>query len=521
MIEKQSLAVDSVTGATVTSSALKAALADAVTQAKGDVKALSAAPAKAPSTEVVELSANMVVVGGGSAGLSAALAAEQDGLSVILLEKNAMLGGHTALSGGFTIATGARVQRELGVTDDTFQKCYDDMMKNGGDQSIPELLKLYVDNMGVSTDWTIDYVGAGLPEKLTKVGENSVDRVLIYKGAGAGLMDAYAAKVAQTTVQLLMDTRATKLLTQDNEVIGVEGKAKDGTTYQIKAKATVLATGGYGARRDLLPESLKNYVYYGASLSSGDGLAMGQEVGADTVHMGFVELFENGVEWLPGIAKSTYNGSMAAWTGSGILVDRAGKRVVNERSAGTNIVAQQAAQPDATLFLLMDQATYDIFSNKISGTGISQEMLQNWLDNNGKSSPVFANGKTIEEVAAVIGSDAAVLKETIERYNSFVEKGVDEDFGRPADYMKAKIGEGPYYLVEQKPRYATTLGGLKINTELQVINVDGEVIKGLYSAGDTAGGVRGNDSIPGADVGWAITSGYLIGKNLAKELKAE
>jgi len=87
--------------------------------------------------------------------------------------------------------------------------------------------------------------------------------------------------------------------------------------------------------------------------------------------------------------------------------------------------------------------------------------------------------------------------------------------------MKAKIGEGPYYLVEQKPRYATTLGGLKINTELQVINVDGEVIKGLYSAGDTAGGVRGNDSIPGADVGWAITSGYLIGKNLAKELKAE
>lgn len=516
VMEEQTLKVDSVTGATVTSFALKNAITDAIVKAKGDPKLLNKESTKQLGDETIELDTDVVVVGGGSAGISAALSAEQKGLSVILLEKNSMLGGHTALSGGLTLVTGSKLQERLGITNDTPEKAYEDMWKNGGEKCVPELLKLYSENMGKSTDWTVDYVGAKVPDKLAKIGENSVDRALAYKGSGKGLMEAFADKLKETTVDFYLDTKATTLLTKGNEVIGVEAKAKDGTIYKINAKATVLATGGYGARKDLLPESLQNFVYYGASLSSGDGLIMGQEVGADTVNMGYVELFENGVEWKPGIAKSTYNGSMAAWDVSGILVDRNGKRVVNERGPGISIVTQQEAQPDGILFLLMDQTTFDNFSTNIGGTGISQEMLDSWLETNGKEGPIFAHGKTIEEVAKIVGVDDNGLKETIEKYNKYVENGIDEEFGRAAEYLNEKVGEGPYYLVEQRPRYATTLGGLLINTNLQVINGEGKVISGLYAVGDTAGGVRGDDSIPGADVGWAITSGYLIGEILAE-----
>lgn len=362
----------------------------------------------------------------------------------------------------------------------------------------------------------MDYIGAEAPDQLTPLPENGVDRALIYKGSGPAFIQAYADKLEDTTVDLYLDTTATTLLTDGNDIIGVEAKAKDGTTYTITADATVLATGSYGARSDLLPDDLQDFVYYGASLADGKGLEMGEEVGADTVHMGHVELFENGVEWLPGIAKSTYSGSMAAWEKSGILVDLKGERVVSEKAPGKEIAKVQAEQKDAALYLLMDQETFDHFSDNVAGYGISQEMLEGWLEVNGEKGPIFANAETLEEVAEIAGVDQEALIATVDRYNNFVENGEDEDFGRNPDYMTQEIGAGPYYLVEQKPRYATTLGGLLVNDKLQVINTSGEVINGLYSAGDTAGGLRGNDSIPGYDIGWAITSGYVIGRDLAK-----
>ncbi len=516
IVEEQSLNVDTVTGATVTSSAYKNAIKDAVKQAGADPRLLNKPSTKVLSTDVKDLETDVLVVGGGSAGVSAALSADQAGHKVIIIEKNAMYGGHTALSGGWTLITDSKIQKDRGVTNDTKQSAYDDVMANGGDNSNPEMLQLFVDHMGAAADWTVDYAGAKVPDTLKVLPENVVDRAIVYEGGGRGVSDALVAKMNETDVEQYLNTKAEELIMEDGEVVGVVAKAKDGTTYNIKAESVVLATGGHGARRDLLGSSLDNYVYYGASLASGDGVDLGVSAGGVSEDMSFVEIFENGVEWKPGIAKSTFNGSMAAWEAGGILVDRNGKRVVNEKGMGPDIVAEQAKQEDARLFMLMDQATFDSFRENIGGYGISEQMLDGWLENNGKETPYFAHGKSLEEVSKILDVNVENLKETIERYNGFVDKGVDEDFGRDAKYMTQKIGDGPYYLVEQVPRYATTLGGLQVNTNLQVINADGSVIKGLYAIGDTASGVRGDNSISGSDVAWAITSGYLIGEVLGK-----
>lgn len=516
IVEKQSINVDTVTGATVTSAGLKNAVKDAVKAAGVNPKLLNESTAEPLSTEVIEKTTDVIVVGGGSGGLSAALTSEQSGNDVIIFEKNAMYGGHTALSGGWTLITGSQIQKDLGVTNDTTESAFNDIMANGGGNSDPAMLQLFVDNMGRAADWTVDYVNAEIPDTLKILPENEVDRALVYTGGGAGITDALVAKMNETNIEQHLDTTVKELMVENGEVVGVIAVAKDGTTYKVKADSVVLATGGHGARRDLLGSAYDNYVYYGASLASGDGVELGTAVGANTVDMDYVEVFENGVEWKPGIAKSTFNGSMAAWEAGGILVDRNGNRVVNEKGLGPDIVAQQAKQEDARLFMVMDQSTFDSFRENIGGYGISNEMLDGWLENNGKDTPYFAHGKSIDEVSKIIGIDANNLKATIERYNTFVENGVDEDFGRDAKYMSQKIGEGPYYLVEQVPRYATALGGLTVNSNLQVTDADGSVIKGLYAIGDTAAGVRGDNSISGSDVGWAITSGYLIGEILAK-----
>lgn len=520
IVESQSLDVELFTGATVSSNAIINAVSDCIKQAGANPDELKSVVEKQkPSSEVQELTTDVLVVGAGGAGMGAAIRADQAGLKVILLEKNAMVGGHTALSGAYTLITGSKLQKEkYGVTNDSLEAVYEDNFVNGQEKSVEEDLHLFTEIMGPATDWYDEYVKLPAPDKLTPLSENKIDRAMVYQGGGKGLNEALLKKLKETKVDLKLETKAESLIVENDTVVGVNAKDSLGNQYKILAKAVVLATGSYGARKDMLPESLSNFVYYGAQLAQGEGLEMAKKVGAATVNQGYVELFENGVEWLPGIAKSTYSGSMSAWTVSGILVDRNGNRVVNETAPGIEIVKEMSKQNDGRLFLLMDKNTFETFRKNVAGYGISQQLLDQWLEQNGKTKPYFAHGNSLEEVAKALNINAENLKKTVEKYNGFVEKGVDDDFNRDAKKMTAKIGEGPYYLVEQLPRYATTLGGLKINDKLQVLTKDNKVIDGLYAAGDVAGGARGSDSIPGADVAWALQSGYKVGEVLAEKL---
>ena len=523
IVAAQSLGVDMVSGATVSSVAIMSAVADCVKQAGGDAAKLMK-PYKAPQVVKHEkLATDLVVIGGGAAGMISAINASQQGLNVVLLEKQEFLGGASAICGGIVVAQGSEAQRNMGEKSDTPSKMAYDLLHNGHQRNDLSGLTFYALNVGKSIDWAVKQ-GVQLD---TKAGfafraEHKTPRVIPFVGGCPQYAQTLREVLATTKTDVKLTTRATKLITTDGAVTGVEAKAKDGTTYEIAAKAVLLATGGYGWNKEMLQGDLKHALYYGPVSSTGDGHKMAEEAGAALQLMDCGKIYPQGIESSPGIAKSTLQGNNAAYDISGILVDINGKRVTNEKGAGKDILATLMKQKDATLYLLMDKPSFEAFRKIIGNNGVTPAEVDKWLASNGKSAPVFAHGNTLEEAAAAAGVDAAGLKATIERYNGFVKAGKDEDFGRPVRFMKKTIDtSGPMYLVEQKPRFATSLGSVVVDTSLHVLDKSGRPIPNLYAAGEVANAVHGDDSAPGANVGWGITSGKAVSDVIVKELAAK
>ncbi len=523
IVAAQSLGVDMVSGATVSSVAIMSAVADCVKQAGGDAAKLMK-PYKAPQVVKHEkLATDLVVIGGGAAGMIGAINASQQGLNVVLLEKQEFLGGASAICGGIVVAQGSEAQRNMGEKSDTPSKMAYDLLHNGHQRNDLSGLTFYALNVGKSIDWAVKQ-GVQLD---TKAGfafraEHKTPRVIPFVGGCPQYAQTLREVLATTKTDVKLTTRATKLITTDGAVTGVEAKAKDGTTYEIAAKAVLLATGGYGWNKEMLQGDLKHALYYGPVSSTGDGHKMAEEAGAALQLMDCGKIYPQGIESSPGIAKSTLQGNNAAYDISGILVDINGKRVTNEKGAGKDILATLMKQKNATLYLLMDKPSFEAFRKIIGNNGVTPAEVDKWLASNGKSAPVFAHGNTLEEAAAAAGVDAAGLKATIERYNGFVKAGKDEDFGRPVRFMKKTIDtSGPMYLVEQKPRFATSLGSVVVDTSLHVLDKSGRPIPNLYAAGEVANAVHGDDSAPGANVGWGITSGKAVSDVIVKALAAK
>ena len=514
IVENQSLAVDTVSGATITSDAILKAVADAVAQAGGDVEALKNAAAPAGEKEAKELSADVIVVGGGGAGMAAATRLAQLGKSVILVEKSGFLGGAISVSGGNQVVMGSQLQIDNGVADDSVESMVADFETNGANKNNKEILTLFAENVGATTDWLVASCGITFEEGLHQLGEYSHNRELAYTGGGAGFAEAMRKAVEEAGVQVLLNTKAESLIADNGTVTGVKAASSD-ADYTLTAGDVVLATGGYGANKDMLTDEMKSALYYGPASSTGEGIQMAQAVGAQTANMEYGKRYPNGIEVSEGMAKSTIAGNIVGWTMSAILVNKDGNRVVNEKASNRTILEEELKQEGGELYLLLDAETFEAWKAKLAPAGISDADIEKYLEANGTTTPVFAHGETLEEAAAAAGINADNLKATVEKYNGFVAKGSDDDFGRAATYLTKTIGEGPYYIVEQKPRFATTMGGLVINTSMQVLNEAGEPISGLYAAGENCGQVMGDDSPSGANNAWALTSGKLAADAIA------
>ena len=516
IVEAQSLGVDAVSGATYTSNGIVDAVADAVKQAGGDVEALKSVQIAAGEHVEEELTTDVVVVGGGGAGMSAAVRLAELGQQVILFEKASFLGGAISVSGGNQVIMGSQLQADNGVEDDSVESMVADFEANGAGKNNKEILTLFAENVGAATDWLVASCGIEFDAGLHQLGEYSHNRELAYTGGGAGFAERMRKAVERSGATVYLSTKVESLLVEDGAVVGVKAVSTDGTKeYTVHAANVVLATGGYGNNKDMLTDEMKSALYYGPSTSTGDGIRMAEAVNAQTANMEYGKRYPNGIEVDTGIAKSTIAGNIVGWTMSAILVNADGNRVVNEKASNRTILEEELQQPGGMLYLLLDSETFEVWKTKLAPAGISEGDIEKYLAANGTTTPVFAHGETLEEAAAAAGVNAENLAATVEKYNSFVEKGEDADFGRNASYLTMKIGAGPYYLIEQKPRFATTMGGLVVNTNMQVLNQEGSAISGLYAAGETCGQVMGDDSPSGANNAWAITSGKLAADAIA------
>lgn len=511
VLSAQSVNIDGVSGATYTSDGFLTAVREAITASGADPDALGQGQTGGDEAkETVTMSTDVVVVGAGGAGLAAALTAAQNGADVVVLEKMAMVGGASSMAGGGTNATGSQWQQSYGI-EDSPEAYFMDIMENGHFFSDARTLWLYANTQGAAFDWLVAEDGAALPyvnSQPSPSAEHSYGRTFSPEGGGAGVVSALQQKVTDLGVEILLETPAQELMVTDGTVTGVKALAADGTPYEITANSVILATGGYGANTDMLPETVTSLPYAGAVSATGDGLNMATAIGADAINLDKVNIQPHSIILPDGRGQHTFQGCLAMYNKTGsILVSDQGVRFVNEQGSANDIKA--GMEQNEHSYLIMDAASFETYAQTcIASHNFTQEQLDQWLEANGTSNPVFAHADSLEGLAAIVGIPSGALTETVERYNGFVSAGEDTDFGRK---VSTAMGDGPYYAVEMNLRYYATLGGLHINDNMQVLDTDGQPIQGLYAAGEVVGGVVGDIYAPGSLFGWAMTSGHNAG----------
>lgn len=534
IVEGQTLAVDTVSGATNTSNAILKAAEDALAQAGADIEALKAVQEKDETAgETAERHVQALVIGAGGSGLAAAITLQEQGIETLVVDKMANAGGATALTGALINGGCSKQQAERGVTDDV-QTMFMDAMVYGSFQNDARMTWLMVNNTGDSVDWLHDTVGVEFEEAINHFPEHTNDRAFYPKGKQPGyLTGTMEQHYLSNGGELLLETRAQHLLTEDGRVIGASCSTADGT-LNIYADVTLLATGGYGASVALRPADQMGTLFYGASASTGDGIIMAEEVGAMTHYMQYLKSYPQGIEKpLDGgnitADGTTFRGnayisplaSQAVTLNDGaIYVNVEGERCMNENMDFVSIKKVTQKQTDMTVYLVMDQKGYDKWMGMMEvSAGLTPEIVAPWLDaDDGK--PVFRKGATVEEAAAKAGIDAEKLSATVAHFNEMVASGKDDDFGR-AEMSVGLDSDGPIYIVEQRLRMATSLGGLKTSTSFEVYDENEQAIDGLYACGEVIGGVHGDESMPSNCVAWAVTSGRLAAKAAADAVKAK
>lgn len=534
IVEGQTLAVDTVSGATNTSNAILKAAEDALAQAGADIEALKAVQEKDETAgETAERHVQALVIGAGGSGLAAAITLQEQGIETLVVDKMANAGGATALTGALINGGCSKQQAERGVTDDV-QTMFMDAMVYGSFQNDARMTWLMVNNTGDSVDWLHDTVGVEFEEAINHFPEHTNDRAFYPKGKQPGyLTGTMEQHYLSNGGELLLETRAQHLLTEDGRVIGASCSTADGT-LNIYADVTLLATGGYGASVALRPADQMGTLFYGASASTGDGIIMAEEVGAMTHYMQYLKSYPQGIEKPLDGGNITADGmtfrgnayisplaSQAVTLNDGaIYVNVEGERCMNENMDFVSIKKVTQKQTDMTVYLVMDQKGYDNWMGMMEvSAGLTPEIVAPWLDaDDGK--PVFRKGATVEEAAAKAGIDAEKLSATVAHFNEMVASGKDDDFGR-AEMSVGLDSDGPIYIVEQRLRMATSLGGLKTSTSFEVYDENEQAIDGLYACGEVIGGVHGDESMPSNCVAWAVTSGRLAAKAAADAVKAK
>lgn len=491
IIDSNSVEVDVVTGATLTSFALKNAVSDAV---KKSGATLTAKEVKVEAEKVEDLTTDIVIIGAGGAGLTAAIEAKNAGANVIVVEKNAFMGGNTNYATGGMNAAGTKYQAEKGIQDSP-ELYYADTMKGGKNLNNPDLLKMLTEKSADTLYW-LESLGADLHE-VGASGGQSVNR--IHKGpggmpVGTHLMSVFTDQINKLGIEVKLNTKAVEILADGNKVTGIKVENKDGNTYNINAKAVVLASGGFGANSELVEKykpSLKGFGTTNAPGATGDALALVEKLDVSLTDIDQIQTHPTVVPRVNEMITEGMRGDGA------ILVNHEALRFINELETRDVVSKAILEQNGATAFLVIDNQVYSKAST------YEKYLKQGFLK----------EAQTLAELAEIMKVDAATLEATVAKYNEAVKAKSDAEFGRTS--LEVELITAPYYTVEVSPAIHHTMGGVTINTEAQVLNNSGEAVEGLFAAGEVTGGVHGGNRIGGNAVTDITVFGRIAGASAA------
>ncbi|MBY5033926.1 flavocytochrome c [Streptococcus gallolyticus] len=441
---------------------------------------------------------DVVVVGSGGAGMAAAISAQEAGATVAIFEKMPVIGGNTTKSSGGMNASETKYQKAQGI-DDTNDLFYEETLKGGKGTNDPELLRYLVDNSSEAIDW-LDSIGITLSDVSFSGGFSKarIHRPADGSAVGGYLVNGLYNNLMEKKVPIFVNADVTEITEKDGAATGIKVTV-DGKEKTIKAKAVIDTAGGFGANMDMItsykPE-LKGYVTTNHEGATGDGIAMAQKLGAATVQMDKIQIHPTVYQEKSFLVSEAIRGEGA------VLINAEGKRFYNEMETRDNVSAAINALPEQYAYVVFDQQLRE--HSKSIDTYEEKGMV--------------VKADTIEELAKEIGVSPENMKSTIDAWNGYVAAKNDTEFGRTTG-MDRDISKGPFYSIKIAPGIHHTMGGLKINTNTEVLKEDGSAIPGLFAAGEVTGGVHGSNRIGGNAVADIIIFGRQAGIKAAEFAK--
>ncbi len=562
IVEAQSTEVEAVSGATITSEAIKAAVN----------AALNGTTEEQPATEIPFEQADVIVVGAGLAGLSAAVRASELGANVLVFEQMPRVGGSAAVAGGSIVGAGTKIEKEAGI-EDSVELLYADFGRLGGEGNYnPEVAMKFAERSGSAVDWLDEFVGVNFgerqptygsyeplnvnrvnynPEVAMKFAERSgsaVDWLDEFVGVnfgerqptygsyeplnvnrvhyavpedgdvsrssgkgGSGFISALMTKldgyIASGTACLLLNTPVTDIIIEDGVITGVTAEV-NGETTTFKAPSTILATGGYGHNEAWLKEfNFTNVATSTPASANGSGYDFARKAGAVFSGMDFCTAYGGAIPatgFTKSIAANLYTNPGPIWVG----LD--GKRFTDETTADSKVRSDSWTNAK-------ENKVFVVYTE--DAVNPEMPMITGAEDPAAKLDELIAEGKyafkadTVKELAEKAGIDAEALEATIATYNADCAAGKDSVFGREND-LRA-MDKGPYYALMTIPYVLITSGGPQINADAQMINEAGEAIPGAYLAGEIVGmaNVCGHTTIGGIGHGNCVTWGMIAAEN--------
>ena len=549
VVEGNTINLDSISGATITSNAFVEAAKAALTEAGLNPDDYMAKADKTANGETVSYDADVVVIGAGGAGMTAAMTAADAGQKVVILESQAMVGGNSArATGGMNAAKtvyqdenefdqAAGVEKTLATAAekyadnetitalaktvseqwaayqanptgyfDSVELMELDTMVGGKGINDPELVETLCEGTADAIDW-LDENGITL-HNVSSFGGASVKRIhrpVNEEGkvvsVGAYMIQLLQENCEKRGIDIVLNTTVDTILTDANgAAVGVSGTDKDGNTVVVNAKSVILATGGFGANLDMVTQykpELAGFMTTNAAGAQGQGIEMATAIGAGTVDMDQIQIH-------PTVEANTAALITEGLRGDGaILVNANGERFVDEVGTRDVVSAAEIAQPGSYSWLIVDQAMADASS-----------VIQGYIKKG-----YTKTGATYEELAKELDVDPAAFANTMETWNSYVEAKNDPDFGRTS--FANPLNNGPYYAIKVTAGVHHTMGGVTINSATEVLKEDGTVIPGLFAAGEVTGGVHDANRLGGTAVADFVVFGRIAGESAANYASAQ